>query len=153
MSGYLVEAGPDVRQMALELIANHLPHLAACDSEIAIIFKEKASKKGGQAVLGKTSKAPKILDVLGKQEYKFILELGNDEWLGLSPDQKKALLFHLLCMCGVEEDPETHELKFTIKAPQLSYFYDEIKLFGDWRPRAQEDESGDVTFALEDANT
>lgn len=151
MSGLLIEAGSDVRMMMMELVSKYHPHLAACDTEIAILFRDKAGKRGGQVVLGKAGKAPKILDVLGKQEYKFILEIASDEWQQLDPTHRVALMDHLLCMCGVEEDEETHDLKFTIKSPDLHYFREEIKRHGDWRPCPIEEESSDVTITLEDS--
>lgn len=147
------EAPVEVRELMLDIIskAPDLAPLAACDTKIALIMKAKAVKRGGQVVLGKAGKAPKILEVLGKGDYKFILEIAADEWTGLDNVQKRGLLDHLLCCCGVEEDEETHELKFSIKAPEVSYFFEEIKRNGDWRPRPPEEESAAVTTTLEDA--
>ena len=134
-------ADQDVVESVQRLIANFHPHLALVDKNIAIVMKAKASKSGGQISLGKASRAPVLVNVLGKDEYEFVLTIAADEWTGLSAPQKEAFLDHLLCACRVEEDEETHEIKCSIASPDVSFFYDELKRHGDWRPRPQE-ESG-----------
>ena len=102
----------------------------------------KASKTGGQVVLGKSRKASAIFKVLGKADYKFILEIAGDEWGKLGNEQRSALIDHLLCACKVEEDEKTGDIKCSIAAPEVSFFWDELKRHGDWRPRPQQ-EAGD----------
>ena len=125
-------------------ISHNHPNLALIDKEIAVIFRGKASKSGGQVVLGKSRKAGSIFKLLGKSEYKFILEIANDEWLTLSNEQRSALLDHLLCACKVEEDEKSGDLKFSIATPEVNFFWDELKRHGDWRTRPQQ-EAGDST--------
>lgn len=141
MSTDLWEAGKDVRDEMLRLIANHHPTLALVDDEIAIIFRGKASKRGGQVTLGTSKKAPPILNAFTKSNYKFILEIAADEWKTLSNSQQSALLDHLLCGCKVEEDPVAGDLKCSIAAPDIAFYWDELNRHGDWRPRPQQ-ESG-----------
>lgn len=136
------EADSDVIAEVQSLIANHHPKLALVDKNIAIVMKAKASKSGGTAVLGKASRAPAILGVLGKDEYEFVLMIAADEWQTLTNNQRTALLDHLLCACSVEEEEGTGNVKCSIKTPDVSFFYDELKRHGDWRPRPQEDEPG-----------
>ena len=62
------EAGKDEYAIMQDLISKNHPHLALVDKEIAIIFREKASKSGGQVVLGKSRKAGNIFKVLGKAD-------------------------------------------------------------------------------------
>lgn len=136
----------------MELIQYHIshnhPHLALVDKEIAAVFREKAGKRGGQVVLGVAKKAPPLMKVLGKSEYKFVLEIAADEWATLDNDQKSALVDHLLCYCKVEEDEESGEMKFSLGAPEVSFFWDELKRHGDWRPRPQQ-ESGPTDLNVE----
>jgi hypothetical protein len=120
-------------------VANNHPSLASVDKDIAILFRSKAAKRGGQVILGTSRKAPPILDVLGKGDYKFILEIGSDEWALLSEAQKSALIDHLLCACKVEEDPKSGELKFSIAPPDVQFYWDELSRHGDWRPRPQQE--------------
>lgn len=140
MSDFWV-AGEDVYSLMRHFVANYHPNLASVDSDIAIIFRGKAAKRGGQVILGVSRKSPAILDILGKETYKFILEIAADEWKTLSNSQQGALMDHLLCACRVEEDEESGELKCSIASPDVQFFWDELTRQGDWRPRPQQ-ESG-----------
>jgi hypothetical protein len=138
------EAGKDEYAIMQDLISKNHPHLALVDKEIAIIFREKASKSGGQVVLGKSRKAGNLFKVLGKADYKFIVEVAADEWQRLADYQRVALIDHLLCACKVTEDEKTGDLKFSLASPEVSFFWEELKRHGDWRPRPQQEE-GDST--------
>lgn len=132
-------------------IAHNHPNLALVDKEIAVIFRGKASKTGGQVLLGKSRKAGSIFKLLGKNDYKFILEIAGDEWKNLTNEQKTALIDHLLCACKVEEDEKTGDVKCSIATPEVSFFLEELKRHGDWRTRVQENEANpvDVEGALD----
>lgn len=127
-------ASKDVSDVVTTLIANYHPDLALVSDEIAVLFREKASKSGGRVVLGKTKKAPNLLSILGGKEYRFIIELAADEWQNLDGKQQTALLDHLLCQCGVEEDEKSGDIKYTIKSPDLFFFSEELERHGNWRP-------------------
>ena len=134
------EAGADVWAIVQDLISKFHPNLALVDKEIAVIFRGKASKSGGQVILGKSSKASELFGVLGKSNWKFILEIAGDEWQTLSNDQRIALIDHLLCACKVEEDEKTQEMKLSIAAPEVSFFWKELERHGDWRTRPEQNE-------------
>lgn len=116
-------------------LKGHHPDLILVEDEIAVIFREKSSKRGGKVILGKAKKAPALVGILGETDYKFILEVAFDEWDGLSNKQRSALLDHLLCACRVEENPNTGEMRCFIAPPDVSFFWDELDRHGDWRPR------------------
>lgn len=126
-------ANQETQERVKDLISKFHPMLASIDKEIAVLFREKASKSGGKPVLGKSRKAPGILSVLGDTEYKFIIEIASDEWQSLSYDQQTALLDHHLCACHVEEDEETRELKFSIAPPDFVGYRGELERHGIWR--------------------
>lgn len=132
------KAEQEVYDLMKEVVANYHPDLALVVDEIAIVFKEKASKSGGKITLGKASKASPLFGVLGDIEYKFIITLAADEWLNLSNRQRQALLDSMLCACRAEEDDKGN-LQCSIALPDVSYFYDELDRWGDWRPRPPED--------------
>ena len=127
------KAGPEVNEMINNLIGNVHPHLADICNDIAVIFKDKASRKGGVPILGKTSKAPAILSVLGEHSYEFVIEIGADCWVNLTEPQRLALLDHLLCFIGGEEDEKTAEMKYHLTSPDVSYFSGEMERNGNWR--------------------
>jgi len=131
------KAEQDIYDLMKDVVANFHPDLALVVDEIAIVVKEKASKAGGKPVLGKASKASELFGVLTDSNYKFILEIAGDEWLNLTNRQRKALLDSLLCACRAEEDPEDGSIKCQIAPPDVSYFYDELDRWGDWKPRPE----------------
>ena len=148
------KAGSSVQEQINTLIGNAHPHLADIMDEIVVIFKEKCSRKGGIPILGKTSKAPAILSVLGDHAYEFVIELGADCWNQLNEEQRLALLDHQLCFIGGEEDDKTGEMKYYLTTPDVFYFSDEIDRHGHWRPdltpKEEETEEGDSNVNILD---
>jgi hypothetical protein len=135
------KAGKDVYDVVTKLVSDYHPDLVMVLDEIAVIFRERASKAGGRVILGKSRKAPAIVGVLGDTEYKFILELASDEWSGLTGAQKTALLDHHLCACRTEENPQTGDFKCFVAPPDVTYYNDEMDRHGDWRPREENEAS------------
>lgn len=126
------KAGDDVMSSVRDLIANHHPHLAMYVDEIAVVFKEKASKVGNVEVVGKTSKAPALLEVLAPEyPFKFVITLAADSWQELSDKQRIALLDHHLCSCGVEDGKNS--TKFFIRPYDVAFFREEMERHGAWR--------------------
>jgi hypothetical protein len=134
------KAGKDVMKQVQTLIANYHPHLALIEDEIGVIFREKASEVAGTVILGKTKKAPPILSVLTDKQfnYRFIIELGADEWQGLNNQQQTALLDHHLCSMLVEEDPNSGAVKCMIRPPDFVGYKGEFERHGMWRPLEDE---------------
>lgn len=132
-----------------DLVGNCHPHLVDVMDDIAIIFKDKASRKGETPIMGTTAKAPAILSVLGEREYKFVITLANDCWALLNDEHRRALLDHLLCFIGGVEDEKTGEMKYFIQTPDVFYFSQEIERNGNWRvdvnlnPEEEEEETSD----------
>lgn len=127
------KAGDDVMTTVNDLIAKYHPDLVLVDDEIAVVFKEKSSHVGDAVVTGKTSKAPKLLGILGEVDFKFVITLGADTWQEMSDPQRIALLDHHLCACGVEENPKTGNMKCFVRIPDVSFFKDEVERHGFWR--------------------
>lgn len=131
--GDIWKAGPDVMTTVKDLIANKFPKLATVEDQILVVFKEKASKAGDALVLGKTGKAGPLLSVVGEREYVFTITLGADEWQKLDGTSQRALLFHHLCGCGAEENPQTGDMRFYVRQPDVQFFKEEVEEFGFWR--------------------
>lgn len=135
------KASDDIFNMMRELVGANHPDLANAVDDIAIVFREKASKSGGRAVLGTSRKVAPLAKALSDKPYKFVLEIGADVWEhGLTAKQREALLDHLLCACRGEEDPKTGEYKYSIAKPDLSAFRDNVERYGMWFPSDDETE-------------
>lgn len=133
----IYKADPDVVDMVKDLVAQHHPDLALVVDEIAVVFKEKGGETGGRPNLGKAQKANPLFGVLGDTDYKFILTLAADHWLELTTRQRNALLDHLLCACRADE--VDGEYKYSLAPPDVSFYWDELDRWGDWRPRPEGD--------------
>jgi len=127
------KAGPEVYTTIQNLIANHFPLLAGIDDQILVVFKEKASTAGELTIPGKTSKASPLLGVVGEKEFKFVITLGADVWQSMTDDQKEALLFHHLCGCGAEENPQDGSVSTFVRLPDVSFYREEVENYGFWR--------------------
>ena len=127
-------ADDDVQNTIKELVANHHPDLVMVVDEIAVIFREKATKTGDAVVLGKSKKAPTVMDLLGTKKWKFIIEIADDEWSSLNNLQRVALLDHHLCACRVELDEQNQGVKRCfVQPPDVSFYKDEVERHGFWR--------------------
>jgi hypothetical protein len=134
------KAGPEVMKQVSVLIGKYHPHLALIEDEIGVIFREKASEIAGMVILGKTKKAPPLMSVLTdkKFNFRFLIELGADEWQQLTPPQQTALLDHHLCSMMAEEDTNSGEIKCYIRPPDFLAYKDEVLRHGMWRPMDDE---------------
>lgn len=123
--------GDSVRESMTRLVAKHHPDLAEVVDRIAIIFREKASKSGGQLVLGKAAKASEREALLGRKGWVFVIELAGDQWGNLNDRQRMALLDHCLCACKVSYTDDGR--KFSIRKPDFWFFQGEIERWGIWQ--------------------
>jgi hypothetical protein len=138
-------AQEDVYDTMRMLISQHHPDLVLCVDEIAIVFREKAGKSGGQAILGTSRKVTPLVNALADKTYRFVLELAAAEWSNdLTGKQRDALLDHLLCMCRCEEDPKSGEAKFTVVKPDFSAFRENLERYGMWFPKKEADSPSPV---------
>lgn len=124
--------GDSVRKSMEKLIAKFHPDLADISDRIALVFQETASKAGGQTVLGRVSKASKEMELLGREDWIFVIKLPGDIWNDASERQRAAMLDRQLCACSAKYDEETGKVKYAVKNPDLSFFSPEVKRWGIW---------------------
>jgi len=143
----------DIHDKVMELVGANHPDLALVVEEIVVVFREKAGKSGGAVVLGTPKKAPALTNALAGEDYKFILEIGSDEWTNnLTSRQQEALLDHLLTACRCEEDPKSGDFKYSVARPDISAFRENIERYGMWFPREIPEDEGpeNVDSAVEE---
>lgn len=130
------KAGPEVMKKVVTLIAKYHPHLVLVEKEIAVIFREKAVEKAGLVIIGNTSKATPLIEILTdkKFNYRFIIEIGADVWENeLDNTQQLALLDHHLCAMKVEDDGNGG-YKYSLRPADFVGYKEEIERWGMWRP-------------------
>lgn len=131
-------AKSEIQEAVWTLVGKQHPDLANLNKgELVVVFRDKASKTGGQVVLGSSRKAPPLMNALAEGDYKFILEVAQDQWLELTTSQQEALLDHLLCSCSVEEDPKSGRFKFQIRKPDVMAFRENVERYGMWFPKEE----------------
>ncbi len=145
MANTKLEAEKEVYELMQEVLRAYHPDLLAVMDEIAIVVREKAPKSENSKVFGKASKASDMFGVLTPRPLAFVLEIAGDQWPGLSNRDRKALFDSLLLACAAEDDPETGGTVCSIRKPEVSYFFEELDRWGDWkRPENSEQTLADI---------
>lgn len=135
------KANKEIQDKVQHLIGQNHPDLALICDEVVAVFREKAGKTGGQVVLGSSKKVAPLANALGDTAFKFVLELGADQWEHeLTSKQQEALIDHLLTACRCEEDPQSGEFKVTVAKPDIQAFSENVERYGMWFPRESDDE-------------
>jgi hypothetical protein len=137
------KANKEIQDTVQHLIGQNHPDLAIICDEVVAVFREKAGKAGGQVVLGSSKKVAPLANALGGTEFKFVLELGADQWEHeLTSKQREALLDHLLTACRCEEDPKSGEFKVSVARPDIMAFSENVERYGMWFPRESDEDTG-----------
>jgi len=145
-------AEPAIQQKAWDLIGQRHPGIGGSlnKGELVIVFREKASKAGGQVILGGAKKAAPLINALSGENFVFILELAKDQWIELTHKQQEALLDHLLCACHAEEDEKTGTTKFSVVKPDVQAYRRNVEEYGMWFPTSDEDEQSTAPDPVKD---
>lgn len=117
-----------VETTALKLIPSYHPELAT--ARIRYIYVDKASQESGRAVLGKVRKISGALQFL--LDLDFLVEVALDQFNELDPDQRTALVDHLLERCFGEEDEKSGEMKWQVRKPDVQEFSSILQRHGAW---------------------
>ena len=135
---YHALATSQIAPLAKNLIGNHHPHLH--NIRIEYVFREKAASKGGRTVLG-TARLVRGLTAMfatpGATDTDdndfFVIELAEDTWALLSNDRRLALLDHELSHCQVAMDPNSGEVKLSIRPHDVEEFSGVLARHGLWK--------------------
>lgn len=118
-----------VEQIAAGLIPNYHPELAT--ARILYLFVDKASKRGGKDVLGKAQKVTGWTQFALERD--FMLVIASDKWNELDPNQRTALVDHLLERCtGEEADEDGGSMKWSMREPDVQEFGSILQRYGAW---------------------
>jgi hypothetical protein len=125
-------ADDSVVKLTERIIADKRPQLA--QSEIVIMFREKAGTKGSKVVIATARKVSEKDNVIhswdGKPDIDFVIEIGANIWNELDDEQKEAVLFHELNHCDVQIDDETGIEKNIIRGHSIEEFTDVVDHYG-----------------------
>lgn len=116
-------------EIAAVLIRKHHQHLAT--AEIRYSCRNTAAKRAGKPVPGN------IYKMAGKWKYNtdgkdFVMEIALEVWNDLEPNQRIALVDHLLTRCTGEESQENGEMKWGLRPPEIQEFSEVAERNGQW---------------------
>lgn len=135
-----ITPAPDAEQIANELITEIHAHLSP--ARILYLFTSKTRKRCDRVVLGSAQKLSAMQKFLSsgnsavEDGYDFIILIGKQEWESLEDKQRRALIDHELCHCGVK-DPDDDEPQWTLKGHDIEEFKAVIERHGFWKPDVQ----------------
>lgn len=105
-------------------------HAELATARFEFICRSKASKAGGRPVPGKIYKPGGWSKFLVDADY--VLEIALDCWNLLEPNQRNALIDHLLSRCVGTEDEQNGEMKWSIRPPEVQEFPEVAERHGCW---------------------
>lgn len=125
-----------VQEVAQKLITKHHHELASAN--IVYLCRNKSAKSGGKPVAGHVKKATPMEKHVARsyfgngEEPDFFITVALDVWNELQPNQRVALVDHLLTRCQAEEDEKSGEMKYSIRPPQVQEFPEIAERHGRW---------------------
>lgn len=129
------EWAPDVETIAKDIIATVEDHEHLAQAVILYVFRDKASRSRGRAVLGTARKVSGLNRFLVRDEDDlplFVLEVAKDTWDDLTEEQRRALVDHELCHLVVDtEDDGT--LVGRTRGHDLEEFVGIVERHGLWK--------------------
>lgn len=125
-------ADDSVTKLASELISKYHGHLV--NAKIEYCFRIKKWEKNGKPVPGKTEKTSVFWQELTGIDFCIIVN--EQYWHELRRFQKEAVLDHLLCFCGFDNE-EDGGIKYVKAKPEVEEFADVIRRHGCWTQEMQ----------------
>jgi len=120
-------ASKDVEDMAKLIISKDHTHLL--NANITYLFREQPWKAGdGRTVLGKAAKRNDIDRILSNRKEDFIVILVKPRWDKFTEEEKKCLLDHELCHCGVMVS-NSGEKKWKLRRHPIEEFPENLARF------------------------
>jgi Putative phage metallopeptidase len=130
----LISSSEAVNEIVKKLVPKHYPELI--DAHILCLCRNRASKAAGIPIPGAIRKANPteryLTSAEGDEGANFILTVALDVWNDLQPNQRLALVDHLLARCVATEDETTGEHKYGLRPPQVQEFPEVAERNGKW---------------------
>ena len=129
------EWAPDVETIAKDIIATVEEHAHLAQAVILYVFRDKASRNRGRAVLGRARKVAGLNKFLIHDEDDlplFVLEISKDTWEDLTEEQRRALVDHELCHLVVDTDDDGTLVART-RGHDLEEFIGVVDRHGLWK--------------------
>ena len=132
------EASSDIYAMMRSMISEigDFHPLIDIQDEIAIVMKEVHRPKSdptASVMTAKTSRAPGVMEAIGRADYKYVITLNLVTWSEFTPEQKIAQIDHCLCAMKVKINEKTGDPSYSVRQPDFVGYIGELKRHGVWR--------------------
>jgi len=123
---------PDVVELVNVVLEEHFDELIG--AKIKPIFDTKKRTHGGRVVLGRMQKCNELVKFLTNDQaispegFDFFLYLDKNIYQAMHEEQRKELVFHELCHCGVDFDRSD---PYYVVPHDVETFYKEIEFHAD----------------------
>jgi hypothetical protein len=134
------------QEIAIKLISKYHEHLSTAN--ILFACTNKSYKSGGRTIPGKVKKttphdkwlsASKVRD----GDADFVVTISLEVWNPMSPNQRIALVDHLLTRLWGEPEEDSGKMKWSIRSPAVQEFPEVVERNGSWT-----DELGEMSDCL-----
>lgn len=126
----------EVEEVVKEIIATVDDHADLVNATILCVFRDKATRSKGRTVLGKarqvTGLSKFIVTEAPDRIPLFIVEIAEDMWQTLTPEQRLALIDHELSHLYVEQD-DLLGWKGGTRGHDLEEFLGVVERHGLWK--------------------
>ena len=130
------EHAPDVETIAKDIIATVEDHADLAQAEIRYIFRDKAPRSRGRAVLGRARKITGLNRWLIQGDEDdlplFVIEISQDTWEDLTDEGRRALVDHELSHLVVTTDDDG-ALVGGLRGHDLEEFVGVVERHGLWK--------------------
>lgn len=103
-------------------------------ARIRVLWKRKGGKGGGKNTWGKAATLSGLLRHYVPEDFVIWLAADHCREAQLSQIDLQALIYHELCHCWFEEDETTGEMKWSVRAHDVTAFTSEVERYGAWTP-------------------
>ncbi|OGM08155.1 hypothetical protein A2Z67_03915 [Candidatus Woesebacteria bacterium RBG_13_36_22] len=121
------EFAPEVEEVAKPIVGAYHKHLEKAN--ISYIFRDKAWKNfDSRVVLGRAAKRNELDQLLSPKREDFVIIVGKDRWEKMTDVEKRYLVDHELCHCGISVDAQGGT-KFVVRGHVIEEFPENLARF------------------------
>jgi hypothetical protein len=121
------ELAAEVLEVSKPLIEAYHRHLLK--AKVGYVFRDKAWKTfDSKTVLGRAAKRNELDQLLSKEGEDFVVVVGKDKWDKMTEIEKRCLLDHELCHCGVRVEADGSKV-FILRSHGIEEFPENLARF------------------------
>ncbi len=118
---------PEVEEIAKSMVEMFHEHLKKAN--ISYVFADKARVLvDGRTILGRAAGRNKLDKLLSERKEDFVIIISKDRWGEQSEEERRALVDHELCHCGIAINSKG-ESRFVLRGHPIEEFPENLQRF------------------------